>query len=261
MSLFAKVSTYDERSARLAGIGLMLLSIFMFSFGDALGKFMVGSYSVGQLLWLRACAALLVLLPMIWKQRAEFNHLERPWLQLLRVTLSTLEVAAFFLATVYLPLADVITYYLASPIFVTALSGIVLGERFVIPSRTQTSAVFAAFQTASGDTHPIHYDVEYCRARGMPNLLAHGFQTLLHTAPGSGLFPFMVEESLVGFLEQSSRFLKPVFADDTIYPALEVGELTPGRITGVVTLRSTVFNQRRELVLEGLQKFLIRRRP
>jgi acyl dehydratase len=70
-----------------------------------------------------------------------------------------------------------------------------------------------------------------------------------------------VEESLVGFLEQSSRFLKPVFADDTIYPALEVTELVPGRTTGVVALRSTVFNQRRELVLEGLQKFLIRRRP
>ena len=129
MSLFAKLSTYDERSARLAGIGLMLLSIFMFSFGDALGKFMVATYSVGQLLWLRACAALLLLAPIIWKQRAEFTRLERPWLQLLRVTLSTLEVAAFFLATVYLPLADVITYYLASPIFVTALSGIVLGER------------------------------------------------------------------------------------------------------------------------------------
>ena len=128
MSLFAKISTYDERSARLAGIGLMLLSIFMFSFGDALGKFMVATYSVGQLLWLRACAALLVLLPMIWQQRAEFTRIERPWLQLLRVLLSTLEVAAFFLATVYLPLADVITYYLASPIFVTALSGIVLGE-------------------------------------------------------------------------------------------------------------------------------------
>ena len=111
-----------------------------------------------------------------------------------------------------------------------------LGERFVIPSRTMTTAVFAAFQTASGDTHPIHYDVEYCRARGMPNLLAHGFQTLVHTAPGSGLFPYMVEESLVGFLEQSSRFLKPVYADDTIYPALEVSELMPGRSTGVVTL-------------------------
>src|SRR6185369_3522517 len=58
----------------------------------------------------------------------------------------------------------------------------VLGERFVIPSRTMTAAVFAAFQTASADSHPVHYDIEYCRARGMPNLLAHGFQTLIHTA-------------------------------------------------------------------------------
>src|SRR3981189_2712495 len=128
MALFAKLSTYDERSARLAGIGLMLLSIFMFSFGDALGKFMVATYSVGQLLWLRACAALLVLLPMIWRHRAAFMQLERPWLQLLRVTLSSLEVAAFFLATVYPPLADGVTHYLACPIFVTALSAIVLRE-------------------------------------------------------------------------------------------------------------------------------------
>jgi acyl dehydratase len=135
------------------------------------------------------------------------------------------------------------------------------GERFVIPSRTMTQAIFAAFQAASGDTHPIHYDIEYCRARGMPDLLAHGFQTLIHTAPGAGIFPFMVEDSLVGFLEQSSRFLKPVHAGDTLYPALEVAELAGGRTTGVVTLRSTVFNQRRELVLEGMQKFLIRRRP
>lgn len=130
MSILAKISTAnDARSARLAGIGLMLLSIFMFSFGDALGKFMVATYSVGQLLMLRACAALLVLLPMVWRHRAEFTRLERPWLQLLRVTLSTLEVAAFFLAVVYLPLADAITYYLAGPIFVTALSAIVLREQ------------------------------------------------------------------------------------------------------------------------------------
>ena len=35
-----------------------------------------------------------------------------------------------------------------------------LGERFYIPSRTQTDALFAAFQLASGDNDPIHYDVE-----------------------------------------------------------------------------------------------------
>lgn len=129
MPVFTKSSVLDDRSARLAGIGLMLFGVFMFSFGDALGKFLVGTYSVGQLLFLRACAALVLLSPMIWQQRAAFLTLERPWLQLLRVTLSTLEVAAFFLATVYLPLADVITYYLACPIFVTALSGLLLREK------------------------------------------------------------------------------------------------------------------------------------
>jgi drug/metabolite transporter (DMT)-like permease len=129
MTFLSRISvSNDERSARLAGIGLMLLSISMFSFGDALGKFLVGTYAVGQLLCLRACAALLALSPMIWRQRAQFRQLERPWLQLVRVVLSTLEVAAFFLATVYLPLADVVTYYLAGPVFVTALSALVLRE-------------------------------------------------------------------------------------------------------------------------------------
>jgi acyl dehydratase len=135
-----------------------------------------------------------------------------------------------------------------------------LGERFILPSRTMTEAVFLAFQGASGDAHPVHYDVEYCKARGMPGLLAHGLQTLAQTAPGAGLFPYFVEESLVGFIEQSSRFLKPVFAGDTVYPALEVDELTPNRTTGVIGMKSTVHNQRRELVLEGRQRYLIRKR-
>ena len=91
-----------------------------------------------------------------------------------------------------------------------------MGERFVLPSRTMTEALFLAFQAASGDNHPIHYNVEYCRAHGLPGMLAHGFQTLIQTAPGAGLFPFVTEDSLVGFLEQSSRFLKPVFAGDTL---------------------------------------------
>jgi drug/metabolite transporter (DMT)-like permease len=130
MSLLSKISTdTDAHSARLAGIGLMLVSVCMFAFGDTLGKFIVATYSVGQLLLLRATAALIVLSPAIWRHRREFRRLERPWLQLFRIVLSTLEVAAFFLATVYLPLADVITYYLACPIFVTALSAIVLRER------------------------------------------------------------------------------------------------------------------------------------
>jgi acyl dehydratase len=136
-----------------------------------------------------------------------------------------------------------------------------LGERFVLPSRTMTEALFAAFALASGDNHPVHYDVEYCRARGMPHMLAHGFQVVIQTAAGAGIFPHLVEESLKGFLEQSSRFLHPVFVGDTIYAALEVDELTPQRTTGVLGLRSTVHNQRGVLAMDGRQRYLLRRRP
>ena len=136
----------------------------------------------------------------------------------------------------------------------------VLGERFVLPSRTMTEAVFLAFQGASGDNHPVHYDVEFCKARGMPGLLAHGFQTLIQTAPGAGLFPYMVEDSLAGFIEQSSRFLKPVYAGDTLYPALEIDELTPNRTTGVIGFSTTIHNQKKELVIQGRQRYLIKKR-
>ncbi|MEA2837526.1 MAG: hypothetical protein QOD89_2076 [Bradyrhizobium sp.] len=130
MSLLSKISTAtDERSARLAGIGLMLFGVCMFSFGDALGKVLVASYPVSELLLLRAAVPLAILLALIWRQRAALPRLERPGLQLLRMVLSTAEVAAFFVAVVYLPLADVITYYLACPIFVTALSAMVLREK------------------------------------------------------------------------------------------------------------------------------------
>ncbi len=130
MSLLAKISTtLDDRSARLAGIALMLVSVCMFAFGDALGKYIVATYSVGQLMLLRACAALTLLAPSMWRRRHEFRRIERPWLQFLRLLLSSFEIAAFFLATVYLPLADVVTYYLATPIFVTALSAIFLREQ------------------------------------------------------------------------------------------------------------------------------------
>jgi acyl dehydratase len=136
----------------------------------------------------------------------------------------------------------------------------VIGERFLLPSRTMTDSIFGAFQLASGDNHPIHYDIEYCKALGMPHMLAHGFQVVIQTAAGAGLFPHIAEEAMKAFIEQSSKFLKPVYVGDTLYSALEVAELEPGRTTGVLTMRSTVHNQKGELVMEGMQKYLLRRR-
>jgi acyl dehydratase len=57
------------------------------------------------------------------------------------------------------------------------------------------------------------------------------------------------------------RFLKPVYAGDTLYPRLMVSELKPQRTTGVLTLASTVHNQKGELVLDGVQRYLLKKRP
>ena len=135
-----------------------------------------------------------------------------------------------------------------------------IGDRFPIPSRTVTESNFAAFQTVSCDNHPIHYDVEYCRTHGHPNLLAHGLQVLCFTAAGAGRLPHTIDESLIAFLEQASKFLKPVYAGDTLYPLLVISELKPQRTTGVVTATATIHNQRGELVMEGWQKYLLKKR-
>src|SRR6476620_2818863 len=85
---------------------------------------------VGEFLAIRSAATLILLAPFIWNAgRAVFLRAPRPGLQLLRMALGTTEVALFFWAIVYLPLADAITFYLAGPIYVTALSALLLGEK------------------------------------------------------------------------------------------------------------------------------------
>src|SRR5215218_6740150 len=119
--------------AALAGIGLMLAGIFMFAVNDAMGKWLVATYTVGQVLLIRSLAALALLLPFIWRDRAKFAATPRWGVQALRVLFATVEVACFYWAVTYLPLADVMTYYLAGPIFVAAFAAFWLGEKIDKP--------------------------------------------------------------------------------------------------------------------------------
>ena len=135
-----------------------------------------------------------------------------------------------------------------------------LGERFDLPKRTMTEATFRLYAEASGDWHALHDgSCEGC-AQGRPGIMAHGFQVLIQTSAGAGTFHSQVTESLIGLIEQSSRFRKPVFVGDVLQPTLQVVQLAPNDTTGEVSLRSTVHNQRGALVLEGAQRFLLRKR-
>jgi drug/metabolite transporter (DMT)-like permease len=117
-------------SAAQVGLLLMLVGMAMFSLNDALGKWLVASHSVGQVLLIRSGAALVFLLPILWSFGvARLFQIERPGLQALRVVFSTAEVFCFYLAVRDLPLANVMTFWLAAPIYVAAVSPFLLGER------------------------------------------------------------------------------------------------------------------------------------
>ena len=134
-----------------------------------------------------------------------------------------------------------------------------IGDKYLIPSRTQTSGIFSMFQAASGDNDPIHYDLEYCKKRGHPEMLAHGLQVMIQTAAGAGTFPSEVRDSLIGLIEISGKMLKPVYREDTLYPELIISNLISQNTTGILEMKASIKNQKKILVFEGYHKYLIKK--
>ncbi len=119
----------EPRTAAGTGIALYSLGILFFAVNDALGKWLVGTYGVGEILMLRSVGAGAVLLPLVWFRRPDID-LRGEWrLHALRVGCMAGDSFAFYFATRSLPLADVMCFYLTAPLIITALSAAVLGER------------------------------------------------------------------------------------------------------------------------------------
>ena len=111
------------------GVGLYLLGVGLFAINDALGKWLVKDYGVGQLMMLRSIGAVIVLAPVILSLRVNLIDTRRAPLQAVRIVVAAVDTFAFYYATRYMPLADVMTFYMATPLIVTALSAPLLGEK------------------------------------------------------------------------------------------------------------------------------------
>jgi drug/metabolite transporter (DMT)-like permease len=121
---------FSSRNLIVAGIGLSVLGIFLFAVNDAIGKWILATFGLGQFLLIRSLAGLLILAPVIWRAGlAPFRQVTQPGLQFIRAGMGGVESAMFFLAVIFLPLADVTTFYLAAPIFVAIMAVMFLGER------------------------------------------------------------------------------------------------------------------------------------
>jgi acyl dehydratase len=138
-----------------------------------------------------------------------------------------------------------------------------VGTEFISPARTVTEADIVAFAGISGDYNPLHVDEEYCKQTPFGTRIAHG--PLVYAMAAGLLFQLhLYDDTLIAFLGfDSLKFTKPVKPGDTIHARIEVLEKreTSNRERGVMKRRLEVLNQRGEVVQEGVQAFLLKRRP
>ena len=137
------------------------------------------------------------------------------------------------------------------------------GRQFSGTAHALDDAAFRLFAQMTGDAHPLHYNAEYAKKTPFGKPLAHGLLLMSMTALGATPLSPHVEDSMVAFLEQGAKFLKPVLAGDTVTPVLEVEETrtTGNPANGIVRFAARLSNQRAEVVLAGFHTYLIKRRP
>jgi len=111
------------------GVGLYLVGVCLFALNDALGKWLIADYGVGQLMMLRSIGAAFVLGPMALSLRTPLFGVSEAPLHIVRVVCMAADSFSFYWATRTMPLADVMTFYMAAPLIVTALSAPLLGEK------------------------------------------------------------------------------------------------------------------------------------
>ena len=125
------------------GAILTVASMLAFASMDAISKWLVADYSIGQMMWIRY-GVFCVFAWLVVRKRGLGQALrsQRPVLQATRALLAVVESAVFVLAFRYLPLADTHALAATSPLIVIALGALLLGEK---ADRTRWLAVAAGF--------------------------------------------------------------------------------------------------------------------
>ncbi|MDC0563744.1 DMT family transporter [Alphaproteobacteria bacterium] len=120
-----------EPTARdnLVGIGLMLLSMFVFSAVDTIAKVLTTDFHPLQIVWTRQLGLVAGVFVMMALRGASLFETNRRKLQLARGLMAALSPALFITAINYVPLADAIAVTFVAPFVVTMFSALLLKEK------------------------------------------------------------------------------------------------------------------------------------
>ncbi|WP_370931523.1 DMT family transporter [Bartonella sp. DGB1] len=122
------INSLNHKST-LIGVILILIGYFLFSLNDALSKVLLQTFTLGQLLFFRSIGSAIILAPIIaYEGKTGFFSLKPMWAHVSRLFCATLDTICFYIAVMFLPLTDVLTFYMAGPIYVTIISHFFLNE-------------------------------------------------------------------------------------------------------------------------------------
>lgn len=139
MSFFSNSSSENP----LNGIFLLVFALFLFSLQDITIKYFSNQYSVLQIVFIRGVIAvsLMWLLARKTSGIAQLSS-KKPYLALARGLFGFCSYTTYYLAVASLPLAEVVAIVFTAPLFVTAMSALLLREKV---GMRRWSAVFAGF--------------------------------------------------------------------------------------------------------------------
>lgn len=138
-----------------------------------------------------------------------------------------------------------------------------IDAEFESPARTVTETDIVNFACLSGDFNPLHINEEFCKQTQFGTRIAHG--PLIYALAAGLMFQLhLYDDTLIAFLGfDSLKFTSPVKPGDTIHARIKVLEKreTSRPDRGVMKRQLQVVNQRGEVVQEGVQAFLLKRKP
>ncbi len=118
-----------RRDNPLRGIGLLLLSTVFLSTSDVTSKYLAGHIPALQITWLRYVAFVVIMLAFVAHGGTAQLRTKRPGLHLLRGFGLVASSVIFVTSLKYLAIADATATGFVTPLFVTALSIPLLGEK------------------------------------------------------------------------------------------------------------------------------------
>ena len=131
----------SQRDRPLLAIGLVLASTIFLSCSDVTAKYLASSVPAIEIAWLRYLVFLLIVLPPLLRTgiKRTFRS-QRPGLQVFRGLALVTSSILFISSLRYLPISEATATSFAAPIFITALSVVVLGEKV---GHRRWAAIFA----------------------------------------------------------------------------------------------------------------------